>query len=146
MLCPLCLVDALDQVAEENLGRHLCLHYSFKKYAPFFASGLRGATQFVTDGMSPSEGSYATEDVYSNGWDAHWYLALPSYDIQDAAYIVMPKKGFDPIGPSVVTRMRDAAGRNLDGGGHEYLFYNGSGGPGTVFGPIPMPISAANPN
>jgi YD repeat-containing protein len=130
----------LDDLSEENLGRHIYQHYSFVSSAASFANGMWPNPTFVPPGANVQLRSYGTQDVYATGWQAHWYLALGSDKIQNAEYIVMPKKGYEPIGPSPVAGGVDAAGNLLGGGGSEYLFWNGSGGAGTVFGPIPLPV------
>jgi RHS repeat-associated protein len=135
---------ALDNLAQQNLGRHIYMHYSFVKDAASFANGLWKNPIFAPPGGPVPLRSYGTQDVYATGWQAHSSLALPSREIQDAEYIVMPKKGCEPIGPSVVAPGGDAAGRSLPGLGNEFIFWNGSGGAGTVFGPVPIPLGLPN--
>jgi YD repeat-containing protein len=116
----------LDNLTEEKLGRHLYLHYSFESQAVSLTVGMR-------------PGSYVTTDIYPTGWDAHNYLSLPSTNIQDAEYIVLPNSGFDPTYIGEVKAAQDDAGRLLEGGGDEYILPKGSGGAGTVFGPVLLP-------
>lgn len=63
---------------------------------------------------------------------------------QNAVYIVRPKHGYQgtPILGQTVGRMRDGGGRMMPGGGREWIFEHGSGGPGTVFGPIRVPVGS----
>ena len=133
-------LKALDTITEEYLGRHIYLTYSFVQHAASFAGGMWANDTFVIPGEKAELTSFGTTDTYATGWDVHWHLALPSADIQDAEYIILPKEGFEPIGPSVVLPKVDNAKRFLPGGGSESIFWKGSGGPGTVFGPIPIPI------
>ncbi len=125
----------LNDLAQKDLGESIYLHYSFVSQAANFAFGMRDATQ------APPLGSYVTTDTYLTGWDAHNFLALPSSNIQDAEYIVLVKRGLPAVGPSLVPAGFDGASppRSLQGGGIQYTLPQGSGGPGTVFGPIPLP-------
>jgi RHS repeat-associated protein len=121
--------DALDrQVRRRKSERNIFLHYSFDFNAIYYLGyGLVG---------SVFDPAYVTKDVYSTGWKAHCALALPSSDIQDAVYVVKPKDGFRATGPTTVSAGIDGAGRPLPGGGVEWRLFQGSGGTGTVFGPI----------
>jgi hypothetical protein len=81
----------------------------------------------------------ATDTVYPTGWDAHNFLAIKSENIQNAVYIVVPEPGFGPGPWSYAEPETDLANRPLSGGGPQAQLPLGSGGPGTVFGPIPIP-------
>jgi RHS repeat-associated protein len=107
-------------------SRPLYLHYSQSANSSSLLQGLR-----------PS--SWATRTVYYTGWQAKASLALPHSNPPNAAYIVRPKQTFEPAGPNPVAGMLDVEGRWMPGGGQEWKFVNGSGGPGSVFGPIPIP-------
>jgi hypothetical protein len=121
--------------------RHLYLHYSFRD----------AATDLLAEGLFNYKPSWVTRTAYPTGWTAHSTLALPSYEIQDAVYIVMPRPGFNPVGPSDIPspppkpKDKDEANRPLAGGGQEWRFSNGSGGPGTVFGPIRLQVGPHPP-
>ena len=84
-------------------------------------------------GVYNPEGSFATRAVYPTGWMAKMFLAQDGPP-RNAIYIVMPKHGF---GPTREGPVREKYG--MPGGGYEYIFGKGSGGPGTVFPPIPLP-------
>lgn len=110
------------------------LHYSYKRHAiSLLGRGLRDAIQ------SPPEGSYGTRGIYLTGWTAKYRLALKHINPPTAVYIVWPKAGFEPTNESEVSPVLDYAGRYMEGGGYQYMFGNGSGGFGTVFGPILIP-------
>lgn len=66
-------------------------------------------------------------------------MALPNPEFPDAVYLVFPREGFGPTYEGTVEPKPDLAGVWMEGGGYEYRFGWGSGGPGTVFGPIPIP-------
>ncbi len=113
--------------------KNLYLHYSYKSEKPSLLSGLL-------------PNSYATRTFYPTGWTAKWRLALPGQFHQgrppDSVYIICPKKGFTPTGPTKVVPNWDFATprRLMEGGGWQYIFVQGSGGRGSVFGPMPIPI------
>ena len=115
-----------------RVGREiLYMHYSFKYHqASLMEYGLFDATQ------SPPDGSYATRTVYPTGWYANWFLALdPSVGIRDSIYFVMPRHGYGPTSQGIVPE-----NHGMGGGGYQYIFGRGSGGRGTVIGPVPLPI------
>jgi len=113
--------------------KEIYLHYSYKRHAvSLVATGLWDAT------LNPPEGSYGTRDIYLTGWWAKWFLALLG-EPRTAVYIVWPKEGFEPTSEGVVPEKYDPVYGLLDGGGYQYIFRDGSGGFGTVFGPIPIP-------
>jgi hypothetical protein len=89
-----------------------------------------------------SDGPFATRDVYPSGDLAKEFLALPRPEPPDAVYLVQPLRGFEPVGPTPVAAKEDLAGKLMKGTGNEYRFgAAGSGGPGTVVGPVPIPES-----
>jgi RHS repeat-associated protein len=109
----------LDYIKKRGLPY---LHYSFKMYA----------ASLVSTGLWPV--SWATRDIYPTGKMAEERLSLPrSVKHRDAVYIVWPQIGFSPTGPTKALPLHGHMG-----GGNEYFFAKGSGGPGTVFGPIPI--------
>ena len=113
------------------------LHYSF----------LRFADSFRKRGLVPFGGpAFATWSLYSTGWSAKKGLALFRDGPRNALYLVWPKKGFRGVGPSIVRPEIDTyiPGVVLPGGGTEFRFTRGSGGPGTVFGPIPWPTGSSS--
>jgi RHS repeat-associated protein len=115
----------------------LYLHYSFTRFAG----------SLIANGLFRDRETFVTRNVYPTGWRAHWFLALPSPDIQDAVYIVKPNLGYEPTGPTKVPPGYDRAvpPRYLAGGGDQWIFNRGSGGLGSVFGPIPMPTGTPPP-
>ena len=74
----------------------------------------------------------------AGGWEAKWYLALKQTTPPNGIYLVLPRYGFGPTGHRQVVKKRDYSGKLMGGGGYEYIFGRGSGGAGTVFGPIPL--------
>lgn len=89
--------------------------------------------------------SWVTRTVYPTGWHAKWYLALFVRGPRDAMYIVLPHGNTTIFGPNNVRGRWDTyvpdlylPGRGLMGQGQEWYIPNGTG-PGTVFGPIPIP-------
>lgn len=111
--------------------KQLYLHYSFLASA-----------DSLTFGLWEDRASWATRTAFPTGWQAHWYLALPQADVQNAVYVVKPKEGFEPVYAGRAGLIRDEAGRLLDGGGEQWRFDKGSGGPGTVSNPMPIPVGA----
>jgi hypothetical protein len=107
-------------------SKPLYLHYGRSENAASLLPGL----------WTPS---WATRTVYYTGWQAKLSLALPHVEPPNAAYILRPKGGFQPVGPNLIPGGLDDALRPMPGGGQEWKFINGSGGPGSVFGPIPVP-------
>ena len=97
------------------------LHYSFLAYAG----------SLLLRGLLP--GRWATLDPYPTGWMAKWFLALPGPP-RNAVYIVWPRKGFGPTYGGIVPPMW-----GMPGGGTQLFFAFGSGGKGTIIGPIPLP-------
>jgi hypothetical protein len=65
---------------------------------------------------------------------AKTYLALPHPIPPNAVFVVWPKKGFGPTSHGPVLPKY-----GMPGGGYEYIFGFGSGGIGSVYGPIPIP-------
>jgi hypothetical protein len=109
--------------------KKLYLHYSFEYHRDsLLRNGLFPA------GVINKEGSFGTRDVYPTGWQAKWFLAL-SGEPRDAIYIVFPRYGFAPTSEGRVPRDPISG---MGGRGYQYIFGNGSGGFGTVFGPIPL--------
>jgi hypothetical protein len=133
--------DALDRrvagTAPRRRVRSLYLHYSFEYHAD----------SLVSQGLLAKPYGQATKTAYTTGWSAHYALALPSRDIQDSVYIVWPKMFYEPTPPwgSTVAGITDDADRVLPGLGREWTFRSGSGGPGTVFGPISIPLGDPPP-
>ena len=123
--------EELEERVRQKLRRRnrkkLYLHYSFQEQWGNLMIGLAPA------GVYNSEGSFATRDVYPTGWIAKMFLAQDGPP-RNAIYIVMPKHGF---GPTLHRKVTEKYG--MPGGGYEYIFGKGSGGPGTVFPPIPIP-------
>ncbi|HEV2804512.1 MAG TPA: RHS repeat-associated core domain-containing protein [Chthoniobacterales bacterium] len=115
------------RTASRKRENQIYLHYSFGMHA-----GSLVGTGLWSD-------SFGTKTVYPTGWAAKLALALPNPYPPDAMYIVWPRKGFLPSGPTPVDPKVDAAGRLMPGGGQEWHFALGSGGPGTVFGPMIIP-------
>ncbi len=114
--------------------KEVYLHYSYKRHAiSLLGRGLRDAVQ------NPPYGSFATRNIYLTGWTAKYRLAILHVNPPTAVYIVWPKAGFEPTNESEVSPVLDYAGRYMEGGGYQYMFGNGSGGFGTVFGPILIP-------
>ena len=66
-------------------------------------------------------------------------LSVDPYLIDD---FVMPKEGYGPTRERDVREKEDDSGRMMAGGGYEYIFDNGSGGTGTVFEPIIIPVGS----
>lgn len=116
--------------------KEVYLHYSYKKLKVAFSLDIRGLLP-----ISPKrpEGSFATKTPYPTGWTAKYRLAILHVNPPDAVYLVWPKEGFEPTGERTATAKLDYAHRLMGGGGYEYIFGKGSGGFGTVFGPIPIP-------
>ncbi len=113
--------------------KKLYLHYSFGD--PETMESLLGG--LAPAGVYNPEGSYATRDVYLTGWEANNKLAMPpdKRDPRNSIYFVIPRYGYGP------TDSRRVVGRHgWEGRGYEYIFGSGSGGPGTVAGPIPIPV------
>lgn len=104
-------------------GNMVYLHYSFISYAPLLVLG----------GLWP--GSWATTDIYVSGWLANQFLSLTG-PLRTSVYLVWPKKGFGPTYGGIVPPI---PWLDLIGGGTQVNFGFGSGGFGTVFGPIPIP-------
>ena len=98
------------------------LHYGYRRHWG----------SFLTLGLLP--GKFATRDVYLYGWMAKMFLALPHPEPPNAVYIIWPKKGFGPTYQGIVPPKN-----GMPGLGYEYFFAQGSGGPLTAFGPIPIP-------
>jgi len=108
----------------------LYLTYSFQKYAlGMVGLGLRAP-------------SWATRTAFPTGWEAKKRLGMYREGPRDAVYIVWPRTGVGIYGPNTVRGRWDEFTTPpiwLPGGADEYFFEFGSGGPGTVFGPIPLP-------
>ena len=102
--------------------KKLYLHYSFKKYTMFLLGGMKWR-------------SYGTRDVYPTGWLAKWRLALRHVEPPDSVFIVYPRlpASLGITGPTTVLPKY-----GMGGGGNQYRFWLGSGGAGTVAGPIPL--------
>jgi RHS repeat-associated protein len=100
------------------------LHYGFEEHAGSFA----------LSGLLP--GGFATKTVYATGWEAKFLLALPRIEPPDAMYVIWPRLPFEGFGPTTVLPSLDRAARPMPGGGQQWFFIGGSGGPGTAFGPI----------
>ena len=112
----------------------LYLHYSYENERSSLLQGLY-------------PGSYATRDVYATGWQAKWNLSLPGTNHNgeppDSVYFVFPQPRYGPTtGPTVITSKKDVLGRIMAGGGQQYIFGNGSGGYGTVSGPLRIAIGS----
>ncbi|MBN2019082.1 MAG: hypothetical protein JW749_02520 [Sedimentisphaerales bacterium] len=111
----------------------LYLHYSYEDQRNSLLQGLY-------------PGSYGTRQVYPTGWTAKWFLALPGSfhngNPPNSVYFVYPRTGFSPYGPTGVKGDWDAATprRWMGGGGKQFQFISGSGGIGTVSGPLRIPI------
>lgn len=120
-----------------RVGREiLYMHYSFEYHKEsLLDNGLFDATQL------PPFGSYATRKVYPTGWHAKWFLALDGLP-RDSIYIVMPRYGYGPTSQGPVPSNPI---NGMGGQGYQYIFGRGSGGPGTVFGPIPLPVGLRQP-
>ena len=126
---------------EEDPDSEVYLHYSYMIHKD---SLLENGLIWINN--SPP---HATRDVYATGWQAKMKLAIKHVEPPDAVYFVVPKPGFGPtVGPQEVPEALDnhTPARRMPGGGTEYIFGNpaGSGGKGTVFGPVPIP-AGTNP-
>jgi hypothetical protein len=126
------LARRVARTASRKREKQIYLHYRFDSQK----------VSLVGTGLWPA--SYATKTMYSTGWEAKLALALPNPNPPDAVYIVWPRTGFLPSGPTKVESKVDRAGMLMPGGGEEWYFMLGSGGPGTVFGPMIIP-TATNP-
>ncbi len=118
------LARRVSRTASRRRENQIYLHYSFGEYKE----------SLIGTGLWP--GSFATKTVYPTGWAAKMALALPNPAPPDALYIVWPKIDFAGFGPTTVREAPDRAGRLMPGGGQQWYFIAGSGGPGSVFGPI----------
>jgi RHS repeat-associated protein len=118
------LARRVARTASRRRENQIYLHYSFGEYKE----------SLVGLGLLPS--SFATKTIYPTGWAAKMTLALPNPTPPDAVYIVWPKIDFAGFGPTTVKEAPDRAGRLMPGGGQQWYFIAGSGGPGTVFGPM----------
>jgi len=136
---PLVLEEFLE--LEQRVNQKLPPTYEPKKlYAHYSRKDKTTAVSLVFYGLwdatkLPPDGSFANPfpHIYLTGWDARWYNSM-SYT-PGAMYVVLPKRGFGPtLGPRLV-----APDHGMRGEGIEVAFGRGSGGPGTVFGPIPIP-------
>ncbi len=131
--------DALENRIKNRLGRRnkkkLYLHYSSKEHSTsLLMNGLFDSFRL------PPDGSFATRTVYSTGWAAKYKLALKHKNPPDSIYVVLPRYRYGPTrGPENVLPAIDKQGLYMGGGGIQYIFGLGSGGSGTVFGPIPLP-------
>jgi YD repeat-containing protein len=124
--------DELERTVRKTTNksrRKMYLHYGFIQFA----------IPMLLNGLFDDRPQFVTKTVYPFGWWAKWYMALPQVEIQDAIYIIRPKRGYNPTGPTIVQPIVDFAGRPLPGTGLEWKFTLGTGGKGTVFGPIPIP-------
>ena len=129
------LEERVRQKSRSRRKKKLYLHYSFDYHADsLLMNGLFNINQL------PPHGSFATRDIYLTGWHAKWFLALPHRYPPNSAYIVLPKRGFGPTSEARVPGDRDILGRWMNGQGYQYTFRWGSGGKGTVFGPIEIPV------
>ncbi len=125
-------LEDMIRVRTRGRGVNLYLHYGYEKDMVSLLGGL-----WPISPRNP-EGSFATRTVYPTGWHAKWFLAIKWKEPPDSVYI--PKPGFGPTrGPEPVIEKPDETGRLMGGNGWQYIFGKGSGGPGTVFGPIPIP-------
>jgi hypothetical protein len=100
-------------------------HYGYAADAALFEGGLR-------------PGSYATtaDGVPMTGAVAQDRLALPHAAPPDAYYNVHAPVGTPVIGPTIV---QPTITPPRSGGGIEFIFPEGTP-PGTVFGPVPIPL------
>jgi len=126
------LEERVRQKSRSRRKKKLYAHYSKKDMVTatsLILHGLWGADKL------PPHGSFANPfpHIHFTGWDARWFNAM-TYT-PDGLYIVMPREGYGPtLGPRKVERNHGMGGR-----GTEVAFGKGSGGFGTVFGPIPIP-------
>lgn len=129
--------DKVRQWDESRRTRRgeLYLHYSYRQ--PVTAASLVLTGLWPTSPIHP-EGSFATRDIYLTGWMAKDRLALRHINPPDAAYLVWPKRGYEPTAQGPVTPKVDYAGKLMNGGGYQFVFGKGSGGFLTVFGPVPI--------